>query len=111
MKIYLNYFFSGEEIPEDRIKIGLRDGIVNGELTPVIVGSATKTVGIRTMLNMLIDYLPAPNELLALEAKNTKTGDIVKLQTVSSENFSGYVFKTTVDPYLGVVNLVKNKFR
>lgn len=103
----LELFFSGEEIPEDRIKIGLRDGIVNGELTPVIVGSATKTVGIRTMLNMLIDYLPAPNELLALEAKNTKTGDIVKLQTVSSENFSGYVFKTTVDPYLGVVNLVK----
>jgi elongation factor G len=95
----LDLYLAGEEIPEAKVKEALRVGIMNGELTPVLVGSATKTIGVRTLLNMLIDYLPAPNELRPLVGKDAKTDEETR-QTSDDEPFSAYVFKTTVDPFL-----------
>src|SRR5690606_4769838 len=67
----------------------------------------TKTVGVRTLLNMLVDYLPAPNELQPLEGKDAKTQVVSTRRTTNDEPFSAYVFKTTVDPFLGQVNFLK----
>jgi len=103
----LDLYLSGEEIPEETVKTSLRTGIMNGELTPVIVGSATKTIGVRTLLNMLIDYLPAPDELSPLVGKDAKTGEEITRLTHDDEPFSAYVFKTTVDPFLGAINIMK----
>jgi elongation factor G len=102
----LEKFFAGETLLEEEIKEGLRKGIMNGELTPVIVGSASKAIGVRTMMDMLYDYLPAPNELEPLEAF-TKDNQKVSVKTEEQEFFSGYIFKTTVDPFLGTINYVK----
>lgn len=103
----LELFLSGEEIPEAKVKEALRQGIIEGELTPVIVGSATKTIGVRTLLNMLVDYLPAPDELRPLELKDPKTGDVIHRETKDEDPFNAYVFKTTVDPFLGQINIMK----
>jgi elongation factor G len=103
----LELYLSGEEIPEDTIKQALRKGIMNGELTPIIVGSATKTIGVRTLLNMLVDYLPAPNELSPIVGKNAKNDEQITRKTADSEPFSAYVFKSTVDPFMGTVNIIK----
>ncbi len=103
----LDLYLAGEEIPEDKIKEALRSGIIEGELTPVIVGSATKTIGVRTLLNMLVDYLPQPDELRPLVGTDTKTNQEVTRHTHDDEPFSAYVFKTTVDPFLGAVNILK----
>ena len=103
----LDLYLAGEEIPEQKIKEALRSGIMQGELTPVIVGSATKTIGVRTLLNMLIDYLPAPNELRPLIGRDAKTGNEITRETHDDEPFSAYVFKTTVDPFLGAINILK----
>jgi elongation factor G len=103
----LDLFLAGEEIPEDKVKEALRQGIIEGELTPVIVGSATKTIGVRTLLNMLIDYLPAPDELRPLILKDSKSGEEITRRTSDDEPFSAYVFKTTVDPFLGQINILK----
>ncbi|MBE0700800.1 MAG: elongation factor G [Acholeplasmataceae bacterium] len=103
----LDLYLSGETISPDQIKTALRDGVIHGELTPVIVGSATKTIGIRTMLNMLVDYLPAPDELNPLVGKDAKTDAEITRQTNDKEPFSAYVFKTTVDPFLGAVSMLK----
>ena len=103
----LDLYFDTGTIPEEQMKIGLRTGIMDGELTPVLVGSATKTVGVRTLLEMLNDYLPAPNELAPLKGLNTKTNQEETRRTTNEEYFSGYIFKTIVDPFLGVINLVK----
>ncbi len=103
----LDLYLSGEELPEDKVKEALRQGIIEGELTPVLVGSATKTIGVRTMLNMLIDYLPAPDELRALTGRDAKTGEEQTRHTHDDEPFSAYVFKTTVDPFLGQISYLK----
>ncbi|PKK96849.1 MAG: elongation factor G, partial [Tenericutes bacterium HGW-Tenericutes-3] len=103
----LDLYLSGEEIPEETVKTSLRTGIINGELTPVIVGSATKTIGVRTLLNMLVDYLPAPDELSPLVGKDAKTGESITRLTHDDEPFSAYVFKTTVDLFLDAINILK----
>lgn len=103
----LEKFFGGETISQEEIHQGLRSGVLNGELTPVLVGSATKTIGVHTMLDMLSEYLPAPNDLNPLEAKNIKTQETVTRHTTNQEPFSAYVFKTTVDPFVGTISLFK----
>lgn len=103
----LDLYLSGEEIPDAKIKETLHHNIIEGELTPVIVGSATKTIGIETLFNMLVDYLPAPDELTPLEAIDQKTKEKVTRLTHDDEPFSAYIFKTVVDPFLGTVNLIK----
>ncbi len=103
----LDLYLAGEDIPDEKVKKVLNHNIVNGELTPVIVGSATKTIGVETLLNMLVDYLPAPDELTPLKAIDQKTNKEVTRLTKDSEPFSAYVFKTVVDPFLGAINLVK----
>ncbi len=103
----LDLYLSGEEIPDAKVKETLHESIIQGELTPVIVGSATKNIGIETLLNMFVDYLPAPNELTPLKAIDQKTKEEVTRLTHDDEPFSAYVFKTVVDPFLGTVNIIK----
>ena len=103
----LEKFFGGEELTEEEINTGLKNGIYHGELTPLIVGSATKNIGIRTMLGMLAKYLPQPDDLRALEGINPKTEQPVVRHTKDEEPFSGYVFKTTIDPFVGAINFIK----
>lgn len=102
----LEKFFMGESFSDDEIKTSLRTGVLSGALVPVLVGSALKNIGIETMLNMFLDYLPAPSDLKPYEATDDN-GKPVERMTSLDEPFSAYVFKTIVDPYSGVVNLIK----
>jgi len=102
----LEKFFNGEEFSQQEIREALRVGVLKGELTPLIVGSATKNIGIQTLLKMFISYLPNPNDLKPLEAHDEAGNDKV-VPTDVNEPFSAYVFKTIVDPYAGTINLLK----
>ena len=102
----LEKFFNGEQFTPEEIQSSLRIGVLNGELVPVVVGSATKNIGITTLLQMFIDYLPNPADLKPLEAKDDNGKEVVRA-TSDSEPFSAYVFKTVVDPYSGVINILK----
>ena len=88
------------------IRDSLRIGVLKGELTPLIVGSATKNIGVHTLLNMFISYLPNPNDLKPLAALDENEKEKV-VPTSLSEPFSAYVFKTIVDPYTGSINIIK----
>ena len=102
----LEKFFNGEEFTMKEIIDSLRIGVLKGELTPLIVGSATKNIGVHTLLNMFINYLPNPNDLKPLEAHD-ESGKEKVVPTDVNEPFSAYVFKTIVDPYAGIINLLK----
>lgn len=103
----LEKYFGGEEISQEEINQGLQHGIKNGELIPILLGSATKNIGISNMLDMLIEFLPKPEDLKPLKGINPKSDEAVKRQTLSSEPFSGFVFKTMIDPFVGAINLIK----
>ena len=102
----LEKFFNGEPFTTQEIHESLRKEVLAGELVPVLVGSATKNIGIETMLDMFIDYLPNPADLKPYEAHD-ENGKEVTRQTNDDEPFSAYVFKTVVDPYSGTINLIK----
>lgn len=102
----LEKFFAGETFTEEEVHDSLRKGVLAGSLVPVLVGSAIKNIGVGTMLNMFIDYLPAPSDLKPYEALD-ESNKPVERATKLDEPFSAYVFKTIVDPYSGIINLVK----
>src|SRR5690606_23019977 len=103
----LEKYLGGEEIPMDQIKHALHNSIINGELTPVLVGSSLKNIGMETMLKMLIDFAPSPDELKELEATNLQTNQKISVKTINSQPFSGFVFKTMVDPFAGTISYIK----
>ncbi|MDY6391962.1 MAG: elongation factor G [Bacilli bacterium] len=102
----LEKFFAGEEFTPDEINAALKQSVIAGDITPVIVGSATKNIGVQTLLRMMIEYLPSPADLKPLEAQDEEGKDVVR-PTEDDAPFSAYVFKTLVDPYSGVINIVK----
>ena len=102
----LDKFFGGETLTHEEIQNGLRIGVLNGELIPVLVGSATKNIGIHTALQMFIDYLPNPSDLNPIEAENEK-GDPIEIKTLNEEPFSALIFKTTIDSFSGTTNIFK----
>ena len=104
--VLLEKYFGGEEFTDEEVTSALRKGVMHGELVPIIVGSATKNIGLKTILDMFISYLPSPADLGAFEAKDDNGKDVTR-KTEDSEPFSAYVFKTVVDPYSGVINIIK----
>ena len=102
----LEKFFNGEPFTPQEVHESLRKEVLAGELVPVLVGSATKNIGIETMLQMFIDYLPNPSDLKPFEAHDENGKEVLR-QTNDNEPFSAYVFKTVVDPYSGTINLIK----
>lgn len=102
----LDKFFAGEELSKGEVHSSLRMGVLNGEFLPIIVGSAEKKIGLHTMLNMFIDYLPSPNNLkpyIGLDENHNE----VERKTSDEEPFSAYVFKTTYNVYTGIISIIK----
>ncbi|NCA95751.1 MAG: elongation factor G [Methanomicrobia archaeon] len=102
----LDKFFGGETLSMDEIHHGLHTAVVRGDITPVLVGSAKKDIGLHTMLDMLIDYLPNPNELNPYVVIDDAGNEVIR-HTVTSDPFSAYVFKTVFDQYKGATYMMK----
>lgn len=103
----MDKYFSGEPLSTEEVKTGLRTSVLSGDVYPVFVGSATKNIGVSTMLDMVIDYLPAPDDLKPVEVTDVNTKQRVKRETKDSEPLAAFVFKTIVDPFVGTINLFK----
>ncbi|MTI48380.1 elongation factor G [Sporosalibacterium faouarense] len=103
----LEKYFEGEEFTTEEIHEGLRKGVVNNEVVPVLVGSATKGVGIQSLLDMVFDYLPTPKDMGDFEGINPETEEKIIRKADENEPFSALVFKTIVDPFVGKLSLFK----
>ena len=102
-------FFNGEEFTHDEIQKGLRKGVVNGDVVPVVVGSALGGIGFQTLFEMIYDYMPTPVEARGgeVEGINPDTEDSIVRKVDMQEPFSAFVFKTKVDPFIGKISLFK----
>ena len=99
------YLEEGDLSEEDIIK-GLRERTLNNEIVPCLCGSAFKNKGVQTMLDAVIDYLPAPNEVKAV------TGILESEEEGSRESnddspFAGIAFKIATDPFVGSLTFVR----
>ncbi len=98
-------YFEGEEYTEEEITKGLKLSIQNGDLVPLIVGSAEKAIGVDFLLENIEKYFPSPKDIEVV--KGLKDGEEVLRKIDSKEPFSAIVFKTIIDPFVGKLSLFK----
>ena len=93
-------YFGGEEFTPDEIKKAIKVGVREGEIYPVFCGSGLTNVGVKNLMDGMVKYLPAPNELKEI-AKNAASDDTCEVVQDVKEATSAIVFKTVADPYVG----------
>ncbi len=94
------------DLSEKDIIMGLRERTLNNEIVPCLCGSAFKNKGVQTMLDAVIDYLPAPNEVKAVTGilENEEEGS---RQSDDDAPFAGIAFKIATDPFVGSLTFVR----
>ncbi|MGI6189722.1 MAG: elongation factor G [Clostridiales bacterium] len=100
-------YFEGEELTEQEICEALRIGIAEGDVVPVLYGSAVNNAGVELLMNSIADYMPAPSDRPAVPGTNPKTGETGEYKVDPSLPFSAFVFKTVVDPFVGKLSVFK----
>ena len=90
-----------EEIPVDQLKAALRKGVIANELNLVFVGSAYKNKGIQELLDAVVDYLPSPLDVPAVEGTNPKSKETETREADNKAPFSALAFKIQTDPFVG----------
>ncbi len=96
----MNKYFNGEDFTFDEIKKAIRRGVKDGSIYPVYCGSGMNNIGVRSLMDGIGKYLPAPNEITEI-AHDAKTGEPVEVVQDISDTTSAIVFKTVADPYVG----------
>lgn len=94
-------YLKGEEIGEELLKRGIRKGTLSATLIPVLCGAAIKNKGIQSLLNTIVDYLPSPIDIQAVEGINPIDQNKEKRKASDSEPFSALAFKIATDPHVG----------
>ncbi|WP_432821684.1 elongation factor G [Trichloromonas sp.] len=100
-------YLETETLSRDEILLGLREGTLTKVFTPVFCGSATANLGVRTLLNFIVNCLPSPVDKGIQYGSNPKTGDDEQRKPDPKEPFSAMVFKTISDPYTGKLTLFR----
>ena len=97
MEKYLN----GEELTIEEIKSAIRKGTLEVKFFPVLCGTALGNMGVKLLLDAIIDYMPAPTDIEAIECFNPKTGEDILRHPSDSEPFTALAFKIMTDPFVG----------
>ena len=97
----LEKYLSGEEITNDELRAAIRKATVSNVLQPVLCGSAFKNKGVQPLLDAVIDYLPSPLDVPAIEGTNPNNGEPEVRASSDDEPFSALVFKIMTDPFVG----------
>lgn len=103
----LEKYLEGKELTPEEIKLGFKKAVSNGELFPIYCGSATLNIGIKELMSSLFDILPSPLESKPRKAKDPGTNQDKELKPDGSGSFSGFVFKTVSDPYVGQLTIFR----
>ncbi|WP_435738766.1 elongation factor G [Cellulosimicrobium sp. PMB13] len=104
----LEKFLGGEELSVAEIKSGIRKLVIAGEAFPVLCGSAFKNKGVQPMLDAVIDYLPSPLDVPAIEGHDVKDEEkVVERHPDATEPFSALAFKVATHPFFGKLTYVR----
>ena len=97
MEKYLN----GEEVTIEEVKMCIRKGTLENKFFPVLCADALGNKGIKLLLDAIVDYMPAPTDIEAIDCTDLKTDEDVKRHPSDSEPFTALAFKIMTDPFVG----------
>ena len=103
----LDKYLNNGELSDDDIYSGLIRGCAQGEIAPVLCGSASKVIGIKSMIDSIIQCFPSPDNGLKQKAINLSNNEEVFIGIDDKKPFSALVFKTIADPFVGKISLFK----
>ena len=93
-------YLEGEEVSVDLIKRAIRKGTLAAEFFPVMCGDALSNKGVKFALDAVIDYMPAPTDVAAIECYDKNGNDVLRHPS-DSEPFTALAFKIMTDPFVG----------
>jgi elongation factor G len=100
-------YLEGEELSVDTLKAAIRRATIAGSLNPVLCGSAFKNKGVQPMLDAVIDFLPSPLDVPAIEGTATDGETPLQRRASVTEPFAALAFKVQTDKHLGKLTYVR----
>ena len=97
----MEMYLEGKESPTAKIRAAIRKATVAVEMIPVVCGTSYRNKGVQKLLDAIVDYMPAPTDIPAIEGINPKTDEEDKREPSDDEPFSALAFKIMTDPYVG----------
>ena len=99
-------YLEGEEISIDELKVALRKAVCDNKIVPVTCGTAFKNKGVQLLLNAVVDYMPSPVDVKAIEGE-LEDGTKVERHSSDDEPFSALAFKVMTDPFVGRLTFLR----
>ena len=106
-EVLMEKYLNGEELSKDDIKKGIKIGCHSMAIIPMLCGSSFKNKGVQTLLDAVIDYLPAPTEVADIKGIDAKTDAEVQVKSGDDGEFAGLAFKIMTDPFVGQLTFVR----
>ncbi|MGA8398868.1 MAG: elongation factor G [Stellaceae bacterium] len=103
----LEAYLGGEEPDEATFNRCLRKGTISGKLVPVLCGSAFKNKGVQPLLDAVVEYLPSPIDVAAINGVKMGSDEPIVRKCSDDEPFSGLAFKIMSDPFVGSLTFVR----
>ncbi len=100
-------YFAEGTLTVEEMKAGLRKATINNELRPVLCGSSLKNKGVQPLLDAVIDYLPSPLDVPAINGINKDTGLEVAVLPDPNADLAILAFKVQTDPYVGRLTYIR----
>ncbi|WP_273321832.1 elongation factor G [Vallitalea guaymasensis] len=94
-------YLEGEELTEKELKKALRKAVINVEIIPVLCGTAYRNKGAQKLLDAVVEYMPAPIDVPAIQGIDPDTEEEVERPSSDEEPFSALAFKIMADPFVG----------
>jgi len=103
----MDVYLETGELSEDQIKAGIRARTLANEIVPVLGGSAFKNKGVQAVLDAVVEYLPSPTEVKAIEGTELDGETVITRESDDGEPFSALAFKIATDPYVGTLTFFR----
>ena len=94
-------YLNGEEVPAEKIRKAIRSATVAVKMVPVTCGTSYKNKGVQKLLDAIVDYMPSPLDVPAIEGTVPKTDEVETREASDDAPFSALAFKIMTDPYVG----------
>ncbi|MCD7728338.1 MAG: elongation factor G [Clostridia bacterium] len=105
--VLLEKYFETGELDRDEIIHGIRKGILNINVIPVMAGSALQNRGVINLMNEIVKYMPEAAERRDLLATDILKDEVISVECDAAQPFAAQVFKTAVDPFVGKMNYIR----
>lgn len=100
-------YLEGGELSEEEIKLAIRQRTLANEIVPVLGGSAFKNKGVQAMLDAVVEYLPSPTEVKAIEGTLEDGETVATREADDDAPFSALAFKIATDPFVGTLTFFR----